>query len=350
MSLHSPPPGETSVQQTVLSPSAFAARYAVGPELGAGTFGVVHAGHERATGRPVAIKTYRPVAGEADPAEALWREAALVAQLQALDPFPNLAQIRALVREEEGTGSRYHLVMELVPGLDGLEYVNRLLEDDKSMSPSAFWSVAYQALLAVFLLHCRGVAHRDLKPDNLVVVDMTRDERAAGMGLPPSALSTGLGALAPTPVLLDYGLTCLFDPRSLGARLGPRADALACDRVRRGTLPFMAHYLHDPRMEGASAEDRAAAICAADYVALGITLFMMLEGQEPYDVGAGDRPGLSPHVPFEIADAVQQALLEGLLGADPVNYRGRIPALLRLCRAALASLGHAVELPSGCPA
>ena len=122
--------------------------------IGRGGRGVVHRAHQNSLGRDVAVKF--PLEGLGDEAsEELVREARIAGRLE----HPNIVPIHMLSRAE-GLPS---IVMKC---LDGRPWGD-LLEEDTPLDTHL--EILDQVCHAVSFAHARGVVHRDLKPDNVVV-------------------------------------------------------------------------------------------------------------------------------------------------------------------------------------
>jgi calcium/calmodulin-dependent protein kinase I len=155
--------------------------YEIGEEIGRGRFGVVHRCVCRATGDPFAVKSVDRSALADDLDRALAEMEPKLAQLAGAG-YPGIVQVRAAYEDDAWT----HTVMELCPGPDLLDWI-RLRRGAHVPEPDA---AAVLAQLADALAHChlRGVAHRDVKPDN-VLLDL--DE-----GCPPRARLADFGSAA----------------------------------------------------------------------------------------------------------------------------------------------------------
>jgi len=180
-------------------------------------------------GRTVALKQLTPpAAGGATEARAT-REARLAARLS----HPNVVAVFDLVRED----SQPWLVMEYVEGCT----LARLVADRGPLSPDEAAAVLTQVTDGLRAAHAAGIVHRDVKPSNILV---TPDGRAK---------------------LTDFGV----------AR-GSDADATL---TQTGLVTGSPAYLAPELASG------GVATPASDAWALGATLFHILTGRPPYDVG-----------------------------------------------------------------
>lgn len=203
------------------------ARYEVQGRLGDGGGGVVYRALDRQEQREVALKVMRDTEG--DGSSAFRQSFASLRQLR----HPNLVTLYDLT-EDRG---RLLLAMELVEGVDLLEYVRRDGEFDELRVRGAFSQLA----LALRALHREGKVHRDIKPGN---VRVTAEGRV---------------------VVLDLDLTVDIDA-DLNT-LGGESDARPV-----GTAAYMAPE------QAASKEPRAS----CDWYSLGVVLYEALTGTLPY--------------------------------------------------------------------
>ncbi|MBN9122778.1 MAG: serine/threonine protein kinase [Planctomycetes bacterium] len=134
-------------------------RFEFGEAIGAGGAGTVYRARDREYGRPVAIKVLRtPLDAAPTLHQRLAREFRAATQLE----HPNI--VRALDAGNDGTVS--YLVFELIEGVslgERIEKRGRLRELDAVR-------VATQIAQALHYAHLRNVIHRDVKPDNILLL------------------------------------------------------------------------------------------------------------------------------------------------------------------------------------
>lgn len=136
-------------------------RYAITDHLGQGAFGEVHAARDQETDRRVALKILQTDSVERDPkAVARMRQEAEI--LRALD-HPNLVQVYDI----GSVGQHEYLVMELLEGRS----LDELIADEDLATPDRLRPIAAQILSALDAMHDRDVQHRDIKPDNIVLLE-----------------------------------------------------------------------------------------------------------------------------------------------------------------------------------
>lgn len=155
-----------SVDATDAGPES-PAEFAILSTLGEGGMGRVHLARQRSLDREVALKTIRR---EATPAvaKALLREGRLTGALE----HPGVIPIHALGLDHRG---RPMLVMKRVDGADLTTLLDEPAhpgwrargKDDDRLTVSL--EILTQVCRTVEFAHSRGVFHRDIKPDNIMV-------------------------------------------------------------------------------------------------------------------------------------------------------------------------------------
>ena len=244
-----------------------AGRYSLVREIGRGGMGAVWLGIDKVLEREVALKRIGllPGADSTDLARAE-REARLAARLD----HPHVVAVFNLVVDVD-TGSRW-LVMEYVDGTD----LSRLVREHGPLTQDDAAPLLRQTADALAAAHAAGIVHRDVKPSNILV---DRDRRAK---------------------LTDFGIARIATDPSL---------------TQTGLVTGSPAYLSP---EVASGERGDSAV---DVWALGATMFYVLSGRTPYEMGDNVMGGLYRIVhgePPRLADAGWMApLLEATLVKDP---------------------------------
>lgn len=278
--------------------SVLEGQYELERELGRGGMGIVYLAREVRLGRQVAIKVLPPeLAGSEGLKERFLREAHTAAHLS----HPNIVPV---YRADEIDGYAF-FVMGFVDGESLGERLRRL----GALSPQETVRVLREAAWALAYAHARGVVHRDVKPENLM-------------------LDKGSSRV----VVTDFGIA-----RDL------RASRLTLDGYVLGTV----HYMSPEQLAGDALDGRS------DLYALGVIGFECLSGRLPFDAGkasavivqhatepAPPLRSVAADVPPALAAVIDRCLLK-----DPADRYPTGEALAEALTAALnadASLGHPV--------
>lgn len=129
--------------------------YRLEDKLGAGGMGVVYRAYDERLDRWVAVKVLHPGGGE-DEKERLRREARASARVS----HPAIVRIFDLV-EQEGSQA---IVMELVEGESVAERIRQ-----GTLAPEEALMISREVSEALAEAHTRGIVHRDLKAENVLV-------------------------------------------------------------------------------------------------------------------------------------------------------------------------------------
>ncbi len=227
--------GGTAALEEVLARGRLG-RFALREKLGAGGMGTVYRAEDLTDGSVVAIKVLGPPA--ADRPDALPRflkEARLLAEVN--NPYvTNLLE----VNEDEGV---CYLAMEYVAG----QSLGRLLAERGRLGERAALAILADVCRGLADAHQRGIVHRDVKPDNILLVG------------PPSADGPPGGVK-----LSDFGL----------ARHVIESESLQVTRA--GAVLGTPLYMAPEQCSGGATDPRS------DVYALGATLFHLLAGRPPF--------------------------------------------------------------------
>ncbi|MCO5169775.1 MAG: serine/threonine-protein kinase [Planctomycetes bacterium] len=196
-------------------------------ELGRGGMGVVYRARDPLVGREVAVKVLQPQAADADSFARLQREAQTAGNLR----HPGIVPVLAAGVER----GRPYLVMELVQG----ESLRELLRREGRLGQARAAGLVAELARALQHAHERGVLHRDVKPENVLLGPDGR------------------------PRLTDFGLAAL---QADGRRL-----------TRDGEVVGTPCYMAPEQAVG----DRAQVGPRSDVYGLGATLYELVAGQPP---------------------------------------------------------------------
>ncbi|HEV8039036.1 MAG TPA: serine/threonine-protein kinase [Bryobacteraceae bacterium] len=214
------------LRSVVALPDLSGTRYELESEIGRGGLGVVYAAHDRELDRPVAIKVLD---------SALAGEAQLIAGLEhpAIVPIYETGTLpdgRAFYAMKLVTGARLDHYLAGSPSLaERLRILRRVGE-------------------ALAFAHCRGVIHRDLKPQNVMVGEFGEvlshglgcgsrfgHTRVLRPGEAPRFRATRIGPAGP-PRHRKQGQECPPGCRLSGCSRSPRGPGAIPDRLGRGGL------------------------------------------------------------------------------------------------------------------
>ncbi|HEY5923883.1 MAG TPA: serine/threonine-protein kinase [Kofleriaceae bacterium] len=297
------------------APGAQVGEYVIDRFLGAGAMGEVYAGKHPVIGKRVAIKVLRnDLAASAEAAERFIREARAVNQIE----HENVVDVFAFGRLDDG---RLYLVMDLVEGKSlRAALVDGPLDIDRAL---AILDTIASALDAA---HERGVVHRDLKPDNIVLSSAT----------PPKVF------------VLDFGIAKLISTANAGEKTGP------------GTLTGQGTWLGTPGYMAPEQWSIDGAGTASDRYALGVIAFELLSGSLPFSSTSvpgmmeqhfrADVPALSARGAVGVPAALD-GVLRRALAKDPDARFATAREFVDALRAAAGSSAHrgrgAVAAPGG---
>jgi serine/threonine-protein kinase len=168
-------------------------RYRIERLLGAGSMGNVYLAHDADLDRPVAVKTLRDLALDAEMRDVFLsrfqNEARAAARLQ----HPNIVQIFD-VGDDPNVGP--YLVFEYVHG----HTLKQELKKEGPLSRDDLLDLAQHVGDALATAHLAGVIHRDLKPENLLITDNGQVKLADfGIARVPNADLTKEGQFLGTP-------------------------------------------------------------------------------------------------------------------------------------------------------
>ncbi len=243
----------------VLPGETLAGRYRIERVLGAGGMGVVLRARDQRVQRRVAIKFPNPSSHRSDDVERLCLEAEILASLAS----PHIARSYEL----DSIDGLPFLVMEYLEGPTLAELVER-----EPFCVERAIAILLDVCLALEQVHAHGVVHRDVKLENLMLVEQEGTLRAK---------------------LIDFGIAKRLD--------APPSEA--CD-----AWVGSPRYMAPEQLDGDAGLDRRA-----DIWSVGIVAFELLSGEHPF-----------------VADSVDE-LRSAILHDDAPNLhqlRSDVPAAL----------------------
>jgi serine/threonine-protein kinase len=204
-------------------------RYTLLEVLGDGGMARVHLARDNVLERDVALKILRDAyADDEGFVERFRREAKNAASLN----HPSIVQVYDQGRAEDGT---YFMAMEYVPGGTLKERLVR----EGPLDPREAAGIASRVAEALGTAHARGIVHRDIKPQN-VLLTASGDAKVADFGIARAASSKTM-----TETNLILGTASYMSPEQVrGERAGPASDLYSLGVVLyemlTGSVPYEA--------------------------------------------------------------------------------------------------------------
>jgi len=257
----------TGAHGIVIVGRVIANRYRIESLVGTGAIGAVYKASHVDLPRTYAIKVLHPHFRADAQLLASFRTEARAASL--LD-HPNVTVVHDFGEEPDGL---VYIVMEYLAGVN----LQAVLDEERRIEPQRAVAIMAQVCGALSAAHERGIVHRDVKPDNIMLVPSRDDE-----GRPFEMVK-----------VCDFGIAALETCEVKGAASG---------EWTAGTPEYMA-----PEQAQGRADART------DIYACGILLYEMVTGRPPF---VGDSPAATlakhmtelPRRPSEIVPGLRPAL------------------------------------------
>jgi serine/threonine-protein kinase len=214
-------------------PDALTARYTIERELGRGGMGAVYLARDRTLDRHVALKVLPPeVAADTGLRDRFLRETRVAASFS----HPNIVPVYAVEQHDD--------VLAYAMGFVDGESLGARVARMGPLPIREVVSLLQDVCYALAYAHGRGVVHRDLKPDNIMI------ERATGRAL-----------------LMDFGVA-----RTIATAAPANTTAL----TRVGEIVGTPEYMSPEQASGDVVDGRS------DLYALGLVFFFALTGHAAF--------------------------------------------------------------------
>jgi len=280
--------------------------YRIIQKLGAGGMGEVFLAHDTKLERNVAIKMLPAKSiDDAHARKRLFREARAAATLD----HPNICAIH----EVNEDGDAVFIVMQYI---EGETLGVRLLESP--MTPDEVIDVGIQVGEALSEAHSRGVIHRDIKPQNVII--------------------TPRGQVK----VLDFGLARVAQAEDT---IGPEAKTVT-QLTEEGYIVGTVAYMSPEQLKGQPIDTRS------DLFSFGVMLYECAAGKPPFTGGSKIEISskvlqVDPRKPSEVNPGIPKGLEKIILKAmakEPNDRYQNVDEILRDLRELRASLSGATEL------
>ena len=212
-------------------------RYRLTELIGQGGMGAVYRGEHTTIRRPVAVKLLHPeLAQLPELVHRFEREAYAIGRID----HPNCVTISDFGHLDDGS---VYLVMEYLQG----ETLGELLDRERMLDPLRAIHLTRHVVRGLRHAHHSGIVHRDVKPDNVVLVNLDGDPDFAK--------------------ILDFGI----------AKLIGSAESHEHDKLTQAGIAFgTPTYISPEQAMGDGAEPRS------DLYSATVMLFEMLTGSPPF--------------------------------------------------------------------
>jgi len=258
------------------------ARYRLDGLLGRGGMGVVYRAEHVAIRRTVAVKVlHASLAGVPELKSRFEREALAIGRID----HPNCVNVTDFGRLDDGS---LFLVMEYLEGRS----LGDLLDDEHHLRPRRALRILRHLLSGLGHAHSHGIVHRDVKPENVVLVEHEGEKEFAKI------LDFGIAKLANAPELdngvkltqagVAFGTPVYMSPeQALGNPIDGRADLYGASVVAYEMLTGHPPFFSDDKLE---------------------VLSMHTTREPPPMVEVLGRDGHSDYVPEQVEELIRRGL------------------------------------------
>ena len=216
-------------------------KYSIESAIGSGAAGAVYRATHRELRRTVALKVLHPHYQQDPHFMKSFRGEALAAS--QID-HPNVMRVLDFGQEPDGL---VYIVMEFLSG----RTLQSLLDEERRLQTDRAVEIMIQVCAALSVAHDNGIIHRDIKPDNIMLVPSRNDE----------------GGTFELVKVCDFGIAALQNP----TREDQDLVALS-ENIIAGTP----EYMSPEQARGSQIDARS------DVYAAGICLYELVTGRPPF--------------------------------------------------------------------
>ncbi|MBX3396691.1 MAG: protein kinase [Phycisphaerae bacterium] len=243
--------------------------YRILRQIGEGGFGVVYLAEQENPRRTVALKVVRWFMASADALARFEHESHVLGRLQ----HPGIAQIFeagvAEVTFPSGEGPPFpsrmpYYTMEYIQGRNVLQFAVSPGDGHDPLSVTQRLELIARVCDALQHAHQNGIIHRDIKPDNILVVRTTPESG--------SRFVSGTRVFDAQPKLLDFGVAAAIEADEPGA----------ARRTHVGQVVGTPAYMSPEQIRGES----HSVDTRSDVYAVGVLIYQLLTGRLPYEFGS----------------------------------------------------------------
>jgi len=217
-------------------------KYSIESAIGSGAAGAVYRATHRELRRTVALKVLHP-RYQQDPhfMKSFRGEALAASQID----HPNVMRVLDFGQEPDGL---VYIVMEFLSG----RTLQSLLDEERRLQTDRAVEIMIQVCAALSVAHDNGIIHRDIKPDNIMLVPSRNDE----------------GGTFELVKVCDFGIAALQNP----TREDQDLVSLLSENIIAGTP----EYMSPEQARGSEVDARS------DVYAAGICLYELVTGRPPF--------------------------------------------------------------------